>query len=81
MRESPKTFEGRYFLCLDVKEANKNNIVSRFHRITPQKTSTKLKKKKIFALQFYDGIQTRKQTDKSYIKNKKRNVAFSHLVT
>ena len=128
------------------QRSQKNNIVGRLHQITPQKTSTKLKKNRIWSLhtcssthvwgflklcasrlrhsrgtiyhvwtskkqkkkkyrqpvppnntsknkheiiknristlQFYYGIHTRcKQTDKSYIKNKKNNVAFSRLAT
>ena len=50
MRELLKTFEGRYFSCLDIKEAKENNIISRFHRITSEKISMKLKKKRIWSL-------------------------------
>ena len=44
MCESPKTFEGRYFYCMHIKELKKNNSMNRFHRIGPKK---KHKNKKI----------------------------------
>ena len=59
MRESPKTFEGHYFSCLDVKEAKKNNIFSRFHRITPRKIRTKLKKNRIWSIHTCSNIHVR----------------------
>ena len=39
-----KTFEGRYFSCLNVKEPKKFIVVPWFHQITPKKRGRKSKK-------------------------------------